>query len=81
MKSARHQSFAQPDTQLSVWQWMQDFVDAEECVTRDELRAAVQAAWAAIPESCILDSFRHVPEVHNIIVANNGGNRHVGRGT
>jgi len=65
---------------LTVFNWMQEFVDAKDVVTRDELRAAVKEAWDALPEEVILNGFRHLPAVHDGIVERQGGNRAV-RGT
>ena len=54
---------------------MQDYVDAKEVVTRNELRTAIQEAWDALPEEVVLNAFRHLPAVHNGIVERRGGNR------
>ena len=60
---------------LTVFSWMQDFVDSKDIVTRDELRDAIKEAWAALPESVVLNAFRHLPSVHAGIVAHKGGNK------
>ncbi len=54
---------------------MQFAVDEAECITRDELRAAVYKAWEEMPESVILNGFRHLKAVHEGIVERGGGNR------
>ena len=41
----------------------------------DELRDAIKEAWAALPESVVLNAFRHLPSVHAGIVARKGGNK------
>jgi hypothetical protein len=60
---------------LSVFNWMQEYVDAKDVITRDQLRTAVKEAWEALPEEMVLNSFRHLPEVHAGIVERKGGNR------
>ena len=54
---------------------MQRYVDAQEVVTRDELRAAVKDAWAAVPSDVIIHGYEHMEEVHAGIVERKGGNR------
>ena len=60
---------------LSVFNWMQTFIDSMEPVTRDDIKAAVMKAWEEMPESVILNSFEHLKQVHEGIVERNGGNR------
>ena len=60
---------------LSVFSWLQDFVDHQECVTRKDLVLAVLRGWEEMPESVILNAYSHLPKVHAGIVERNGGNR------
>jgi hypothetical protein len=60
---------------FTVFPWMQRFVDAQEVVTRDDLRQAVKDAWAALPEEVILHGYDHLEEVHRGIVQRKGDNR------
>ena len=59
---------------MSVFNWMQQSVDAAHCITRDDIKKATFAAWEEMPESVILNSFGHLASVHETIVKNKGGN-------
>lgn len=41
---------------MSVFNWMQTFIDSMEPITRDDIKAAVLKAWEEMPESVILNS-------------------------
>ena len=65
---------------LTVFSWLQDYVDHMKPITRKDIVLAVLKGWEEMPESVILNAYSHLPTVHKGIVERRGGNR-VERGT
>lgn len=74
---SQKQAARSPETNvcdMSLFTWMQQYVDQKEPTDRKSLCRAVRAAWKALPEEQIVRTFKHKNKVCQLIIEHKGNN-------